>query len=92
MRRKLEAMREDGWYRDLSTRFWEYGQDVRFGARLHDLRHGFAIRMLKAGWSIYRVSAHLGHRSVTTTERYYFRYLTEAQQARARASGDNVFS
>ena len=83
---------KEGWYRDLSTRFWEYGQDVRFGARLHDLRHGFAIRMLKAGWSIYRVSAHLGHRSVTTTERYYFRYLTEAQQARARASGDNGFA
>ncbi len=32
------------------------------------------------------------HRSVTKTERYYFRYLTEAQRARARASGDNGFS
>jgi integrase/recombinase XerD len=82
---------DEGWYRDLSTRFWQYGQDVQFGARLHDLRHEFAIRKLKQGWSIYRVSAHLGHRSVVTTERYYFRYLTEEQKARARASGNNGF-
>jgi integrase/recombinase XerD len=83
---------EEGWYRDLSTRFWQYGQDVQFGARLHDLRHGFAIRKLKSGWSIYRVSAHLGHRSVITTERYYFRYLTEEQKTRALSSGDNGFA
>ena len=83
---------DEGWYRDLSTRFWQYGQDVQFAARLHDLRHGFAIRKLKANWSIYRVSAHLGHKSVTTTERYYFRYLTEEQRARARSSGDNGFA
>ena len=82
---------EEGWYRDLSTPFWEYGQDVRFGARLHDLRHGFAIRMPRAGWSTYRVSAHLGVSSVTMTERSYFRSQNEAQQARAGASGDNGF-
>lgn len=83
---------EGGWHKDVSTRFWEYAQDVEFGARLHDLRHRFAIRKLKEGWSIYRVSAHLGHRSVLTTERYYFRYLTEEQRLRARRSGNNGFS
>ena len=83
---------DEGWYRDLSTRFWEYGQDVRFGARLHDLRHRFAIRKLKEGWSIYRVSEHLGHKSVTTTERYYLRHLTAEQKARARDSGNNGFA
>lgn len=84
---------EEGWYKDVSTRFWEYGQDVEFGARLHDLRHRFAIRKLKeGGWSIYRVSAHLGHRSVLTTERYCFRYLTEEQRLRARRSGNNGFN
>jgi integrase/recombinase XerD len=82
---------DEGWYRDLSTRFWQYGQDVQFGARLHDLRHEFAIRKLKQGWSIYRVSAHLGHRSVVTTERYYFRYLTEEPKVWVRASGNNGF-
>lgn len=38
--------------------------------RIHDLRHAFAIRWLKAGGDIYRLSRHLGHTSVTTTEIY----------------------
>ncbi len=38
--------------------------------RVHDLRHGFAIRWLKAGGDIYRLSRHLGHTSVKTTEIY----------------------
>ena len=44
--------------------------------RVHDLRHRFAIRWLKAGGDIYRLSRHLGHTSVSTTE-IYLRYLTE---------------
>lgn len=35
--------------------------------RIHDLRHGFAIRALKAGMNIYSLSRHLGHSSVKTT-------------------------
>ena len=38
--------------------------------RVHDLRHGFAIRWLKAGGDIYCLSRHLGHTSVKTTEIY----------------------
>ena len=83
---------DEGWFRDLSTRFWQYGQDVEFGARLHDLRHEFAIRKLREGWSVYRVSRHLGHKSILTTERYYFRYLTDKEKTRARNSGNNGFS
>lgn len=47
---------------------------VRF--RVHDLRHRFAIRWLKAGGDIYRLSRHLGHTSVKTTEGY-LRFLTD---------------
>ena len=38
--------------------------------RVHDLRHGFAVRALKAGMGIYDLSRHLGHTSVKTTEVY----------------------
>ncbi|RFD20642.1 site-specific integrase [Komagataeibacter melaceti] len=38
--------------------------------RIHDLRHAFAIRWLKADGDIYRLSRHLGHTSVKTTEIY----------------------
>lgn len=44
--------------------------------RAHDLRHRFAIRWLKSGGDIYRLSRHLGHTSVKTTEGY-LRYLTD---------------
>lgn len=48
--------------------------------RVHDLRHGFAIRALQAGMSIYSLSRHLGHTSVKTTE-IYLAYLAESEQA-----------
>lgn len=38
--------------------------------RVHDLRHGFAIRWLQSGGDIYTLSRHLGHTSVKTTEIY----------------------
>lgn len=44
--------------------------------RAHDLRHRFAVRWLKAGGDIYRLSRHLGHTSVKTTE-IYLRALTD---------------
>ncbi|AML52835.1 tyrosine-type recombinase/integrase [Falsihalocynthiibacter arcticus] len=82
---------EHGFYKDPSNLFWEYGQETGFNARLHDLRHKFAIERLKEGWSIYRVQKYIGHGSVLTTERYYLRYLSDAQQASVRADGDNGF-
>lgn len=47
--------------------------------RVHDLRHGFAIRALQAGMNIYSLSRHLGHTSVKTTE-IYLGYLSESEQ------------
>ncbi|MFY2826594.1 tyrosine-type recombinase/integrase [Ruegeria sp. MALMAid1280] len=82
---------DHGYYKDASNLFWEYGQETGFGSRLHDIRHKFAIERLQEGWSIYRVSRYIGHVSVRTTERYYFRYLTQEEQDAARSDGDNGF-
>lgn len=46
--------------------------------RIHDLRHGFAVRALANGMNIYAVSRHLGHTSVKTTE-IYLDHLTGDQ-------------
>ncbi len=80
---------DHGFYQDASNLFWQYGQETAFRARLHDLRHAFALEKLREGWSIYRVSRHLGHRSVLTTERYYLHKLTDDEIARVSSDGDN---
>ena len=82
---------EHGFYKDPSNLFWEYGQETGFGARLHDLRHKFAIERLKEGCSIYRVQKYIGHGSLTTTERYYLRFLTQEESDRVRADGSSEF-
>ena len=79
---------EDGYYRSAANLFWDYAQETGFGARLHDIRHKFAIERLKEGWSVYRVQRYIGHGSVKTTERYYFRYLSQEQQVIANADGN----
>jgi integrase len=56
MRRVLEAERVEG------------SDFARF--RIHDLRHGFAVRWLEEGGNIYRLQKHLGHSSIKTTEQY----------------------
>ena len=53
--------------------------------RVHDLRHGFAIRALRRGMDIYRLSKHLGHSSIKTTEGY-LGHLTADEQSGARRS------
>ena len=51
--------------------------------RVHDLRHRFAIRWLRQGGDIYRLSMHLGHISISTTEGY-LGHLTAREQAVAQ--------
>jgi integrase len=51
--------------------------------RVHDLRHWFAVRWLKAGGNIYQLQSHLGHTSVKTTE-IYLDHLTEQEQGVAQ--------
>lgn len=57
--------------------------------RIHDLRHGFAIRWLRAGGSIYDLKKQLGHSSVSTTE-IYLRYLTQSEQVIAKQNRTSV--
>jgi site-specific recombinase XerD len=45
--------------------------------------HLFAVEMLRGGASIYRVSQHLGHTSVKTTE-IYLAHLTPEEVERSR--------
>ncbi|MDO8171923.1 tyrosine-type recombinase/integrase [Acetobacter tropicalis] len=58
----------------------------RFG--VHDLRHAFALRWLKAGGNIYRLSRHLGHSSVKVTEQNYLGYLTVEEQERVQLAAE----
>jgi len=56
--------------------------------RFHDLRHLWAVEALKGGMGIYALSKHLGHTSVSITERVYLAFLTpeEAEAAKAKAA------
>jgi integrase/recombinase XerD len=51
--------------------------------RFHDLRHLFAVEALRDGMGLYRLSKHLGHTSVKTTE-IYLEFLTPEEAARAK--------
>jgi integrase/recombinase XerD len=56
--------------------------------RFHDLRHLWAVEALRGGMGIYALSKHLGHTSVSVTERVYLAFLTpeEAQAAKDKAA------
>ena len=51
---------------------------------MHDLRHSFASFMVNAGRSLYEVQRLLGHRDITTTQRYA--HLTQASLIEAASS------
>ena len=56
--------------------------------RFHDLRHLWAVEALRGGMGLYAMSKHLGHTSVSVTERVYLAFLTpeEAETAKAKAA------
>jgi integrase/recombinase XerD len=56
--------------------------------RFHDLRHLWAVEALRGGMGLYALSKHLGHTSVSVTERVYLAFLTpeEAEAAKAKAA------
>ena len=56
--------------------------------RFHDLRHLWAVEALRGGMGLYALSKHLGHTSVSVTERVYLAFLTpeEAQAAKDKAA------
>lgn len=57
-------------YSEVASRFHAICKAAGQHFRCHDLPHKFAIDWLKAGGDIYRLSRHLGHSSVKTTEIY----------------------
>lgn len=59
--------------------------------RVHDLRHGFAIRWLRAGGDIYHLSMHLGHTSLKTTETY-LGHLSARERAMAQNRAQSATS
>jgi integrase len=80
-------------YSQPSTLFWSLMGRVRrahseFPAfRFHDLRHAFAVRWIDAGGDVYELSRHLGHSSVTTTERFYLRWIEARDRTETGTAG-----
>ena len=70
-------------YGDLSGLLYDIRKAAKVPWRIHDLRHLYAVRYLKAGGSLYALQKLLGHASINVTEGY-LDHLTPAEQERAK--------
>lgn len=56
---------------NLQREFWKALKKAEVeNFRFHDLRHTFAIRLVQAGVDLYTISKLLGHRDISTSQRY----------------------
>lgn len=80
----------DGYpFKNFASRFAGYAKRAKVEFRCHDLRHKYAIDTLRETGDIYKLSRHLGHSSVKTTE-IYLGYVDQAPAqtpAQGRRSG-----
>ncbi|GAC1374851.1 MAG: site-specific integrase [Acidimicrobiales bacterium] len=74
---------------NILSRDWRTACDLAGvrGARLHDLRHTYASRLVRAGVPLLQVSRLLGHGSITTTERYSHLATSQWDTVRAVLDG-----
>ena len=63
----------------------------RINLHWHDLRHGYASRLVEKGVPLAQVRDLLGHASITTTERYDNQRLENLQAAAAKLERGQVF-
>lgn len=55
--------------------------DKKSSLRPHRFRDSFAVNMLSAGLSLEHLSRLLGHKDISTTQRYYAHYVPKVQEA-----------
>ncbi len=70
----------DHWINDRLDEVWRRGNLPDDAARMHDCRRTFATAQVRAGVGIDRVRVLLGHKDVSTTERYIGRYRSDADE------------
>lgn len=81
------------WRPDGATgRFMRLRNRVGVPARLHDLRHFAATRMITAGVPVRTVSGRLGHSRASTTTDIYSHWVSESDQAAADVMGGLIDS
>lgn len=61
--------------RNLNRAFYKAIKKANISSfRFHDIRHTFATRLVQSGVNLYKVSKLLGHKDISTTQRYAHHY------------------